>query len=168
MRQARAPPVAAIFGSHHNIHAEDPELGYDALLCTIHRFRPSLAGLVRARQPVHAKLASSPLELHGAVQATSGLKQCKHVLTMQQKLPWYKVRVKAWATKMPYLNGLGPQEGPAASCVASGDRHASECQGATTSTAHEEQRSAASASLQPSTPALLYGTCTQAPAWQQA
>ena len=63
-----------------------------------------------------------------------------------------------------HLKGLGPQEGPAASWVASGVRHASERQGAMTSTAQEEQRSFSSASLQPSRFTPLYGRCTQAPA----
>ena len=65
------------------------------------------------------------------------------------------------------MKGLGPQSGPAASCVASGVRHASERQGAMTSTAHEEQRSPCSASLQPCPSADQYGRCTQAPAHAQ-
>ncbi len=52
-------PVGAIIGSHHDIHAQDPELCYDSLLCSLVCFGPPLTGLVSARQPERAHFISA-------------------------------------------------------------------------------------------------------------
>ncbi len=52
-------PVGAIVGSHHDIHAQDPELCNDPLLCSLICFGPPLTGLVSAWQPESTHFVSA-------------------------------------------------------------------------------------------------------------